>query len=307
MQGFAAKDLPSGTRFLAMHYTADEEKRGMWATEKRKGVPVREWDQQMELREDVWDGEPVFADYSDSLHCPGILRQSPTGQTWAEAIVAGRLDSKWRDYWDKLIVPGSTYYGGWDCGATLSPAFSLTQMAPRNMGYQMITMFEVVPEEGKAMPMETFAPMVQQILMKWHPGLWDIVSHHGDATVDQRSGTRGETAGDVARRHGINIKGETNIEGVRLSAVTRILTRMISERAPGWFLCGVGCPTLRAGFQGAYRFRPHPQSEKNGAGYIPQKPVKDSYSHPQDSFQAAAIAMNRFLKDVKPATVTSRR
>jgi hypothetical protein len=162
-----------------------------------------------------------------------------------------------------------------------------------------------VVSEG-AMAMETFAPLVQQVLMRWHPGLWSEVSHHGDATVTQRSGSTGDSAADVALRHGVTIRPETNVWAARQSAVTWLLMRSLGEDAPGFFLSGRGCPVLRTGFQGAYRFRPHASSQRDGAGTILQMPVKDEYSHVQDALQYAALAVRRWLEK-KEGRVLSRR
>jgi len=280
MIGFSSTDLTSGIRYLALHYTADEEKNGEWARGmKQTGIPQREWDREMELREDVWDGEAVHADYVDALHCPAAVRS---------------------EYLP--IVNGSKYFGGWDCGQTLSPAFVLLQVTPRP--FQVHALLEVVSEG--AMPMETFAPLVQQILMRWHSGLWSEVSHHGDATVTQRSGSNGDSAADVALRHGVTIRPETNVWAARQSAVTWLLTRSLGEDAPGFFLSGKCCPILRTGFQGAYRFRPHSRSQKGGAGTILQMPVKDEYSHVQDALQYAAVAVRRWLEK-RDGRVLSRR
>jgi hypothetical protein len=280
MTGISSTDLKSGIRFLALHYTADEEKRGEWARKMKKtGISQREWDREMELREDVWDGEAVYADYVDALHCPVPVRDRHLP-----------------------IVNGSLYFGGWDCGQTLSPAFVLLQVTPRP--FQVHALVEVVSEG--AMAMETFAPLVQQVLMRWHPGLWSEVSHHGDATVTQRSGSNGDSASDVAVRHGVVIRPESNVWAARQSSVTWLLTRSLGENAPGFFVSGLGCPVLRTGFQGAYRYRPHSQSQKDGAGTILQMPVKDEYSHVQDALQYAALAVRRWLEK-KEGRVLSRR
>jgi len=278
--GLAITDLDSGIRYLALHYTADDEKRGEWAKRMKKtGVPQREWDREMELREDVWDGESVYADYVDALHCPVSVRDQYLP-----------------------IVHGSMYFGGWDCGQTLSPAFVLLQVTPRP--FQVHALLEVV--SNGAMAMETFAPLVQQVLMRWHPGLWSEVSHHGDATVTQRNGSNGDSASDVAVRHGVVIRPETNVWAPRMSAVTWLLTRSLGEDAPGFFLSGRGCPVLRTGFQGAYRFRPHAASQRDGAGTILQMPVKDEYSHVQDALQYAALAVRRWLEKKEGRILTRR-
>src|SRR5690348_17202456 len=106
--------LPNGTRYAALHFSADPDKDQ--AYEKRKtqgeqtsdgkwvaGVPIREWKEQMGMHEDIYDGQPVFADYSDTRHCPLSIRK--TGIP---------------------IFPQSAYIGGWDGG--LVPAFVLYQI-----------------------------------------------------------------------------------------------------------------------------------------------------------------------------------
>lgn len=278
--GCEARVTAGGARYLRIHYSADPPKRDpAWAPEMRAGVGIREWRREMEMDENVYDGEPVYADYLDDVHCPGAAKQSLLP-----------------------VVAGSVYFGGWDCGQTLQPAFVLLQVTPRP--FQAMAILEVVSEG--AMPMETFAPLVMQRLMRWHPGLWAEVRHHGDATVVQRSGSTGDSALAVALKHGVRIQPETNVWAARSSAVTWLLTRMVSEEAPGFFVSGLGCPVLRRGFLGAYRFKPHEQSQKDGAGTILLSPLKDEFSHVHDALQYAAVAVRRWLEK-KEGAVRKRR
>lgn len=267
--GCEARECPGGGRYVRIHYSADPGKRDPgWAESERVGMGRREWDREMEMREDVYDGEPVYADYIDDVHCPTAIRSASLP-----------------------VVNGSTYFGGWDCGQTLSPAFVLCQVTPRP--FQVHALLEVVSEG--AMPMETFAPLVLQRLMQWHQGLWADVRHFGDLTVSVRSGSTGETAAEVALRHGVRISPVSNQWAGRYSAVTWMLTRRLAEDMPGLFVSGGGCPVLREGFLGAYRFTPAAAGDLRGPGLILQQPLKNAWSHVHDALQYAALAIKKDL------------
>jgi len=80
--GFAAQTIKNGTRHVAIHYSADEEKGPEWVAIMKsrlatEGFGERDWQREMELREDIYNGEPVFADYVDHLHCPKPLHDAP--------------------------------------------------------------------------------------------------------------------------------------------------------------------------------------------------------------------------------------
>lgn len=267
MQGFAAKTLENGLRYVAIHYTAQEGKRGDWAEKeiKSKALDRDEWNREMELHEDIWEGEPVFKSYADELHCPKAFRDRSI-PTFHDSI----------------------FFGGWDCGATLSPAFVLLQVTPNPFYIQAL--LEVTSSGGDSM--ENFAPMVNQALQEWDPHYWEIVRHYGDATVTTRSGATGKSAQDVARQHGINISPVSNAWAPRYAAVTWALNRRIDDRA-GFMIDGVRCPMLRQGFQGAYKYPVSASGDQRGPGAILKMPVKNGWSHIQDALQQVMVVVRQ--------------
>lgn len=220
----------------------------------------------MEMNENVYDGEPVFADYRDEWHCLLGDRALP-------------------------LLQHSVYVGGWDAGQTLSPAFVLLQIAPGKLGYQVSCLLEVLPPGPE--PMETFAPRVGRALSQRLPGLWDEIEHWGDHTLVQRSGGDGRTAQMIAAAHGFRIREASNEWNPRYSAVTWLLQRRIDERSPGFLVDGLHCPVLRDGFRGAYRYEESPRSDGDGAGRILAMPLKNAYSHVQDALQYAAMRVQQ--------------
>ena len=240
---------------------------------------VREWDRDMEMREDVYDGQPVYDDYVDAIHCPKILRENSIP-----------------------LSANAMYYGGWDAGQTLSPAFVLLQVTERP--WQVHALLEVVSVGQQ--PMERFAQVVLQRLMKWHPGLWDQVKHFGDATIVTRSGSDGQSARDVAKRHGISIVPMSNQWAGRVSAVTWLLTRRLDEDMPGFWVSGKDCPVLRDGFLGGYQTTASPSGESSGPGMVLRAPLKNAFSHVHDALQYAAIQIRKDIEKQPQAVLTRR-
>jgi len=255
-----------------MHYSADPEKdpakNPAWLTEAMEGVPKREWEREMEGVDDSYDGEPVYADYSDEWHCPIQFR--------TQAIP---------------IVAQSIYICSLDCGMTLVPAATLLQITP---SLQVHAMLEIVSQGGE--PMETFAPRVLREVQKRLPGSWDEVQYCGDATVKQRAGTDGKTAQDVARRFGMRIKPISNEWQGRFSAVTWLLKDTIDENTMRFLIDGKNCPTLRQGFKGAYRYETLSRGDVSGPGRILAMPLKNSFSHIHDALQAGAIVARKHIQ-----------
>jgi len=214
----------------------------------------------MDLAEDVYEGEAVFADYSDRIHCPTQFR--------TESIP---------------VLRNCEYIGGWDCGATLQPAFVLLQIT--RIG-QIHALLEVLPPAPESM--ESFAPRVMSAIVQRLPANWDEVQHVADATVIQRSGVDGRTARQEAARHGFDLKPVSNVWAPRFAAVTWLLADRIDDDTPRFVISGPDCPTLRAGFKGRYKFA-EAGSDSVGAARVFKMPVKDGYSHPQDGLQYAAI------------------
>jgi hypothetical protein len=270
MEGFGAWTLENGVRYAALHYLADEEKRGDWAARTRVGVPEREWLREMEMVETIYEGEPVYADFNERRHS---FEQYPDGP---------RIP----------LLRGSKYVGGWDCGQTLVPAFTLLQIGPAPY-HQVHALLEVTSVGSE--PMSKFAPRVASQLMKLLPGLWPEVEHWADTTVTTRSGANGATPQDEAARHGFKLKPSSNIWSGRWDAVTWLLTNSISEQMPRLLIDPVGCPLLLAGFQGAYKFDDQSQGAVGPDRVLKCMPVKNMYSHVHDSLQYAALRVRKML------------
>lgn len=59
--GFASKLLDNDILYVAIHYSADDDKQSIeWKQRTARGVPEREWLREMELAQDIWDGLPVY-------------------------------------------------------------------------------------------------------------------------------------------------------------------------------------------------------------------------------------------------------
>jgi len=264
MRGMTAEDLRK-KRFIRLHYSADPAKDEVWAREERANeADPRNWDKQMEMRRVVTDGIPVFARYVDTSHCPAWTHTS---------------------YLE--LVSGSVYFGGWDAGQTLSPAFVLKELTPDLVVRDLL---EVVSTSGESM--EEFAPRVLACLTSVYPSIVPLIRHRGDATIVTRSGPDKTTAQQVARRYGLEIKPMTNDWTKRSSAVAFLL----NLSADRYVVSGFGCPVLRRGFLGMYKFQVDSRGEGNGAGAVVLSPLKNAYSHVQDANQYASLEIFDLLK-----------
>jgi hypothetical protein len=261
--GFQKADCVNGALYLRIHYNADPGKTRTWAEAERRRVPSREWEREMEMREDIYDGEPVFADYSDNWHNP--LGDHPFP-----------------------MYERATYVAGWDCGQTLHPAFCLLRITLDRQVQALLEVLAPGPE-----PMVKFAPRVLKALTKLLPAHWQEVEHWGDTTVTTQNGANGETAQQAARRHGINIRPGSNEWSGRFGAVTWLLTDRMSEDCARFVLDGARCPVLREGFRGAYRFELPSTAAVGPERIYPESPRKDGYSHVQDALQYAAARVQR--------------
>ena len=266
MGGFAGVDLPNDTRYLAIHFSADPLKNYAWALREKSGKPKREWDNQMELHEDIYQGEPVHLDYNDNIHCPPKIRR--------EGLP---------------VFPKSVLFGGWDIG--LQPAFTLDQVTTEG---QILRILEVTSDGNE--PMSVFAPRVAHAIKQRLPGRWNDIYHVGDATIVNRSQTTGDTVQMIARKFGFNIRPMTNILEIRLSAVAWALTDWIDEKTPRFMIDPIHCPVSRDGFKGAYRFQDGAKGDTSGPGRIIMLPLKNGYSHVMDSGQYNFIAIEKFIK-----------
>jgi len=266
MQGMAAVDTRAGDRYIALHYSADPQKDGAWVSREKRGHGMREWDQQMEMIEEIFNGEPVYKDYSEARHSPKLVREKGVP-----------------------IIKGSVYIGGWDIG--LQPAFVLLQVTPI---YQIQAILEVVSMGGE--PMEAFAPRVLRAIKERIPGRWDEIYHGADATVINRTATTGDTVQKVARAFNLYLRPQTNNLQVRLSNVTWALVDEIEERTPRLIVDPINCPTLATGFRGAYKYEDNPRGDSTGPGRITNLPLKNGYSHIHDACQYSITIARKFCE-----------
>lgn len=263
-------DGATGARVMRIHYLADPEKRGNWAKEFRakNPIPNTEWAREMDGDISTVEGFPVFPEYQDDVHCPeparsGVIQPHPDG----------------------ILI------GCWDCStSTINLAFLLLQIEP-TLG-QVQAILEVIGQPGEAMT--TFAPRVRSVLSPVIKGAQVI--HMGDPAGAARQGATGTTAFQEAYRHGgFNIQPSTNSWAERHSAAVWLLTNRIGENDeyPRFCMSGVGCPVLRDGFNGKYKWKEVRLENRQ----IIREPLKNEWSHIQDCFQYGAIQV-RLIIDV---------
>ncbi len=281
-RGVHRKELRSGAILLGLSTFADPKKGTEWLEERRLAMIDAPETFRRHYLGDMTQvsGEPVYSNYYDDLHCPNKYRESGIP-----------------------IVPGSLYYGGWDCGSSLCPAFVLDQVTVRP--FQIHSILELISPGGESM--ERFAPRVATALERRIPGLWDQVRHYADATVTTRSGTDGRTAQQEAKRHGF--EGPTKLKPVsnifrgpvgRRAAVSWSLSRKIAVpnglEVPGYFIDARYCPTLRQGFQGHYKWRISAQGDERGPGQVILEPLKNAFSHVHDAHQQKMVMIRRMIE-----------
>lgn len=268
MQGMTKETIRNGALFVRLHYSADEEKDSAWAiTGMNEESDPRNWEVQMEMRDVVIDGFPVYPRYVDKFHCP-----DSTHDVHLE------------------LVPGSFYFAGWDVGTTLVPAFVLNELTPT---LQIRSLLEVISIGGESMG--KFAPRVRQELESVYPSIINQIRHFADPTVTTESGADGKTAKEVAMREGFDLTPSTNVWAVRHTAVSEVVALGLPEH-PRYMVSGRGCPTLRRGFQGFYKFEASKRGETDGPGAIVMVPLKNGYSHIHDANQYSLIPIYDVIK-----------
>jgi len=270
-------DAANGARYLKIHHYADPGKDNpAWLAKMLTELGDRDYRREILMDDTIHEGDPVFADYNDSLHCPLAFRKKPVP-----------------------IIPGAMYYGGWDCGQTMSPAFVLLQVAPepKNMVHAIM---EVIPE--KPMGMINFAPRVLSAIKKVLPGRWNSVLHFGDETGRTRSGSDERSAFDVAlNEFGITIQPVSNKWHYREQAVVWALTDWVSQAGeqsewiPRFIVSALGCPVLTEALRGAYCMVPNKQHASSGPGMVYNTPAKNSYSHVADALQYGLIRVREMV------------
>lgn len=275
------KILPSGAEYLRIPHSADPSKDDAWLEMVRQQMLDTPdlFERHILMNDQVVSGTPVFPTYEDEWHCPPKFRE--TGIP---------------------IIPQSLYFGGWDCGQTINPAFTLIQVPPKP--FQAHAILEVTSQGAESM--QQFAPRVWQAVERRIPGYFDQVRHYADATVTTRSGTDLRTAKQEAAKHGfegpLGLKPVSNAFGPRRSAVNWLLSRKIEVPidgqtvvVPGFMVDAKHCPMLRQALRGQYQWKVN-HADGGPAGQVYMEPLKNMWSHVAEALQYAGVKIRRMIE-----------
>ncbi len=236
---------------LDIHYTANPNKRGVGFAEALRGsMPVKDWLVEYERNWDVYNGRPVFEDYSKSRHESRFPLEPHLGLP--------------------LLC-------GWDFG--LTPACIVAQLREGTL----FVLREFVSENKG---IDRFAPHVMQQMKVLYPEWSDQkrdFRHYIDPAGLQEAQTDQRTCAGVMASCGLkNITaGFTyNAWEPRRKSVEGFLIRHTKSGA-ALQLHPAHCPTLAKGFAGGYQY------PEKYAQIEPGKPapIKNKYSHPHDALQ----------------------
>lgn len=233
-----------------VHYTANPRKSAPgFAEGVRASMPIKDYLVEYERNWEVFEGKPVFEDYSKRRHESPVSLEPHLGLP--------------------LLL-------GWDFGHT--PAAVVAQY--RNG--QLLILREFV-SEGKGI--KQFCPIVMDTLRTLYPGWSDQrkdFRHYIDpaglakAQDDNTRSCFTEMAGQGLRSI---FPGPISWEERRKSVEHFLL--MQTKDGPGLLLSPKDCPILSKGFSGGYKYpERYAQVEPRRA-----EPIKDRYSHPHDALQ----------------------
>lgn len=168
-------------------------------------------------------------------------------------------------------IPGGRIYVGLDFG--LTPCAIYGQKTARGQ-WQIIG--ELITDD---MDLPTFARLLRGDLNEKFAGR--ELSIFGDPSGGFREGD-GRTAFDMLKPEGIVCRAApTNKFNPRRDCVIQPLLRMVDGQ-PGFLLSKKGCPILRRGFNGGYKYK---QLQVSGEAKYTEEPDKNRFSHPHDALQ----------------------
>lgn len=172
---------------------------------------------------------------------------------------------------DLEVIPNAKIYVGLDFG--LTPCAVYGQKTARGQ-WQIIS--ELVTDD---MDLPTFARLLRADINEKFAG--KEVLYYGDPSGGFREGD-GRTAFDMFRPEGIIVRAApTNKFQPRKDSVIQPLLRMVDGQ-PGFLLSKKGCPVLRRGFNGGYKYK---QLQVSGDARYSPEPDKNRFSHPHDALQ----------------------
>lgn len=135
----------------------------------------------------------------------------------------------------------------------------------------------------------------------------------GDPSGVRRSGTDGSTCFLELSRMGFKaVPANTNSFQARFGAVNSLLTKISAgeDGKPDPILrVSSECPIIRKGFVGEYKF---PEMKTRSGLLMDDRPLKNSYSHPHDALQYAALgyesaSMAREIRRTYESEMTNRK
>lgn len=226
------------------------------AAENLNNLPPAYYERQQIGKSDDWikvylrgeygftvDGKPVFAEYSDGLHCPDNER-----------------------LWPKTIR-GLPIYRSFDFG--LTPACVWSQVTPDG---RWIIVDELT---SRSMGFTQFSDEVIRHSNQFYAGAEFI--DVGDPAGLQRAQTDERTCFEIAHAKGIAMQAAPQTLTIRLEG-TRLPMRMLIGGRPQ-FQIHPRCKRLRKALLGGYHFR---RLRVSGERYTPE-PDKNEYSHVADA------------------------
>lgn len=197
----------------------------------------------------VMEGKPVYPEYNDDVHSAPSLR----------------------------VFANMPIILGVDFG--LTPAVVCCQASPRG---QLRVLSEIVSTDSgiRQLIRDELIPH----LNAKYPGL--PARMVCDPAGAQRAQTDARSCFDELSSAGFSpIPAPTNAFLPRREAVAGFLLKMI-DGEPGFILSQEGCPQLRRGFLGGYKFR---RVNSGGGEKFTDVPDKNAFSHPADALQYAAL------------------
>jgi hypothetical protein len=229
----------------------------------------------------VRNGQPVFTEYNDDIHCAK----------------------------DKLApIPGVKLKISADAGGT--PAAVIRQRNPANGQIRFlaeVVMFaEEADDELEQMGATAFGKLVGRYVREEFPNcdVYEIVrvdpaSAAGESATGADPSWRQNFQKGLRSELGERIRVKksqcrSNRLDERLQAVRDPMLRLCEGGVPGFVICPVRCKTLRRGFKGMYVIT------RTGVGIssrFKDEPVKNHFSHVQDAVQYGCVDEKRGAND----------
>lgn len=201
----------------------------------------------------VHDGKPVYSEYNDTLHVAEIEPLKGV----------------------QLVI-------GLDFG--LTPSAIITQVDTRG---RLLVLDELCGEDmGMAGFLEDLLiPQLTRVYPEWWKDKATQILCIGDPAGSQRAQSNERSCFDEVKAVGLRIRaGKSNSWLPRRGAVAWYLSKLTSGKA--MFLMDPCCKVLRKGFNGGYKYR---RIQVSGEERFTDEPMKNSYSHPHDALQYAAM------------------